>query len=80
MQMNAVVTAYRERDKESFPYAKEVIKPFGGIDAVISWCKNEMTSDWRWQVIEMSSDIRPGRYCFFFDSDRDFCAFTLKWA
>lgn len=70
---------YQIRDKESFSYAKEIAKPFGGIDSVISWCKTEMQNDWRWQVVEMSSDIRPGRYIFYFDSDRDCCAFTLKW-
>lgn len=67
------------REKESFQHTVEISKPFGGIDVVISWCKTEMTKDWRWQVIEMSSDIRPGRYCFYFDSDRDYCAFLLKW-
>ena len=67
------------REKESFQHTVEIFKPFGGIDVVISWCKTEMTKDWRWQMIEMSSDIRPGRYCFYFDSDRDYCAFLLKW-
>ena len=67
------------REKESFAYAKEIVKPFGGLDQVISWCKTEMLDEWRWQVIEMSSDIRPGKYVFYFDSDRDCCAFTLKW-
>ncbi len=70
---------YQIRDKESFAYAKEIAKPFGGIDRVISWCKTEMQDDWRWQVVDYSSDIRPGRYIFYFDSDRDCCAFTLKW-
>jgi hypothetical protein len=72
-------TDYQIRDKESFAHSKEITKPFGGIDRVISWCKTEMASDWRWQVLEMSSDIRPGRYIFYFDSDRDCCAFCLKW-
>lgn len=67
------------RDKESFAYAKEITKPFGGVDRVIAWCKTEMQDDWRWQVIDYSSDNRPGRYIFYFDSDRDCCAFTLKW-
>lgn len=70
---------YQIRDKESFSYAKEIAKPFGGIDSVISWCKTEMQNDWRWQVVDYSSDTRPGRYIFYFDSDRDCCAFTLKW-
>lgn len=77
--MPVIFQEFQIREKESFRYAKEINKPFGGLDSVISWCKSEMIGDWRWQVIEMSSDIRPGRYCFFFDSDRDFCAFTLKW-
>jgi multisubunit Na+/H+ antiporter MnhE subunit len=70
---------YQIRDKESFAYAKEITKPWGGIDRVIAWCKTEMQNDWRWQVIDTSSDLRPGRYIFFFDSDKDCCAFTLKW-
>jgi hypothetical protein len=67
------------REKESFQHAVEITKPFGVIDFVINWCKAEMISDWRWQLIEISSDIKPGRYCFYFDSDRDYCAFLLKW-
>jgi len=71
---------YKFREKDSFLYTKEIVKPFGLIDPIIAWCKTELQSDWRWQLIEVSSDTRPGRYCFFFDSERDFCAFTLKWA
>jgi hypothetical protein len=68
------------RSKESFAYTKEIVRPFGGIDRIIAWCKSELQSDWRWQVIDPSSDIRPGHYCFYFDSDRDLCAFTMKWS
>ena len=68
------------RTKESFLYAREISKPFGGIDCVISWCKSEMQGDWRWQVIDVSSDIGPGRYIFYCDSERDFLAFTMKWS
>lgn len=70
---------YEIRDKESFAYAKEISKPWGGLDFVLDWCKTELTGDWRWQLVDVSSDTRPGRYIFYFDSDRDFCAFTLKW-
>ena len=70
---------YQIRDQASFAYAKEIAKPFGGIDRVISWCKTEMQHEWRWQVVEMSSDQRPGRYLFYFDSAQDCCAFALKW-
>ena len=68
------------RDKESFPYAREIAKPFGVLDPVIRWCKEELQEDWRWQMVEMSNDLRPGRYIFYFDSERDCCAFTLKWS
>jgi len=64
---------------DSFKYAKEITKPFGELDRVLAWCKTELTSEWRWQLIDGSSDTRPGRYTFYFDSERDCCAFTLRW-
>jgi hypothetical protein len=75
----ATIPDYLIRSKESFSYAKEISRPFGGIDAVIAWCKSELLSEWRWQMVEMSSDIRPGRYIFYFDSERDCVAFLLHW-
>lgn len=77
--MPAVVKTLTTRNRESFQYTQEIVKPFGTIDSVINWCKTEMQGEWRWQLIEISSDIRPGRYIFYFDSERDLCAFTLKW-
>lgn len=71
---------YQIREKESFGYAREIAKPFGQIDYIITWCKAELEGDWRWHLLEGSSDIRPGRYVFYFDSERDACAFALKWA
>lgn len=68
------------RDRESFHHAHEIVKPFGVIETVLNWCKSELQHDWRWQLIEMSSNIKPGRYCFFFDDERDYCAFLMKWA
>ena len=68
------------RNRESFLYAREIAKPFGELDRVIDWCKTEMIGDWRWQLIDVSSDRRPGRYVFYFDSERDFFAFTLQWS
>ena len=67
------------RSRESFAYAREVIKPWGGLEPILAWCKTEIQEDWRWQLVDMSSDIRPGRYIFYFDSERDCCAFALKW-
>ena len=68
------------RNRESFLYSREITKPFGELDRVIDWCKTEMIGDWRWQLVDVSSDRRPGRYVFYFDSERDFFAFTLQWS
>ena len=75
-----VANGYHVRDRDSFRHATEVVKPFGAIDDIIRWCKSECREDWRWQMVDMSSDHRPGRYIFYFDSDQDYFAFTLKWS
>ena len=67
------------RDKDSFSYAQEIAKPFGVLEQVLDWCKEELVGEWRWQLIDVSTDRRPGRYCFFFDSERDCIAFTMRW-
>ena len=67
------------RSQESFRYAREITKPIGELDRVIDWCKTQMVGDWRWQLIDVSSDQCPGRYIFYFDSERDYFAFTLYW-
>ena len=67
------------RDRDSFAFAKEITKPFGVIEGVLDWAKKELTGEWRWQLVEPSSDIRLGTYMFYFDSERDYCAFTLRW-
>ena len=65
---------------ESFNHAREIARPFGQIDRIIEWCKTELIGDWRWQVVATSSDRAPGRYIFYFDSDRDAAAFALFWS
>ena len=67
------------RDRASFNHAHEIVKPFGQIEQVINWCKNELIDEWRWQLVETSSGSRPGRYIFYFDSERDCLAFVMKW-
>jgi hypothetical protein len=66
------------RDKESFTFAKEIVKPFGAIETVLDWAKQEFIGEWRWQLVEVSSERRPGRYIFYFESERDYLAFLLK--
>ena len=68
------------REKDSFNHAQEITKPYGVIEQVLDWAKNELVNDWRWQLIELSSDTRPGRYIFYFDSEQDYFAFVLKWS
>lgn len=67
------------RDRASFNYAQEIAKPFGVLESVLDWCKEELSAEWRWQLLEVSSDRKPGRYIFYFDSERDCLAFTMKW-
>ena len=68
------------RNRESFLYSREIAKPFGKLDHVLDWCKTELVGDWRWQLVDVSSDRRPGRYVFYFDTERDFFAFVLQWS
>ena len=68
------------RDKDSFRHAQEIAKPFGVLEHVLDWCKEELSAEWRWQLIEVSNDHRPGRYIFYFDSERDYLAFVMKWS
>ena len=68
------------RDRDSFRHAQEIAKEFGVLESVLDWCKEELAADWRWQLIEVSSDHRPGRYIFYFDSERDCLAFVMKWS
>ena len=70
---------YQIRDRESFNFACEISKPWGVLDCVLDWCRSELIYDWRWQLIRQSSDSQPGRYCFYFDNERDYLCFVLKW-
>lgn len=73
------VQEFEVRTGDSFAYAQEIHKPFGVLDDVIDWCKANMCAEWRWQLIRTSTDRDDGRYVFYFDSDRDLCAFKLRW-
>ena len=45
---------------------------------LLDWAKQEFVGEWRWQLVEISSERRPGRYIFYFESERDYLAFLLK--
>jgi hypothetical protein len=72
--------SFEIRDAESFQYSIHITKPFGSIDSIINWAKNELCDEWRWQVIRTSSSQAPGSYTFYFDSELDYLAFTMKFA
>lgn len=67
------------RTEESFKYAHMIEKPFGILDHVLAWCRTNLSDEWRWQLVRTSTDQHPGRYVFYFDSDKDLCAFRLRW-
>lgn len=64
---------------DNFPYAQRIVKRFGEIEYILDWCKRELEQEWRWQLITVSSPNQAGEYIFYFDSDRDLLAFTLKY-
>jgi hypothetical protein len=78
--MTRIRDPFEVRQGDSFNYAQEIRKPFGELDRVLAWCKTELLNEWRWQLVDVSTDLRPGRYIFYFDSERDYFAFTLCWS
>ena len=68
------------RSRESFAFAKEVVRAWGGLEPILEWCKSELRKEWRWQLVDVSSDIRPGRYIFYFDDEAEYLAFLIKWS
>lgn len=71
--------SFHIRPAESFDYTMRLERPWGWLDQAIAWCKTEMTGEWRWQIVSMSSDQRPGDYIFYFDTHRDYFTFCLKF-
>lgn len=78
--MNLLTQPVDTRPGASFEFVQEIFKPYGELDRVLSWCRTELIAEWRWQLVDQSSNHRPGRYIFYFDSDRDCVAFMLQWA
>jgi len=72
--------SFEIRDADSFNHSISITKPFGLLDSIIEWAKQELTEEWRWQVIRTCSDCMPGTYVFYFDSESDYLAFTMKFA
>lgn len=79
MQLLLDIAQIDERSAESFNHAQRITRPFGELDAVIQWCKSNLTKDWRWQMISMPNDRDPGEYIFYFDLEEDYFIFTMRW-
>ena len=62
----------------TFSFSCEIDKGVGCIQEVIDWCKNELNEKWRWNIVETSGES-PGKYIFYFDSEKSYLAFLLKW-
>lgn len=69
----------QSRSQDSFVHTREIHKPHGELDGILEWCKSELVNEWRWQLVDVSSNTRPGKYIFYFDNARDCVAFTIKW-
>jgi len=65
--------------KQGFNHAHAITKSHGIIEEILDWCKHELTEDWRWQLREVSTYTRNGEYIFYFDGEKDYFAFVLKW-
>ena len=76
--LNNKPTFNKIRHAESFNHAIKISKPFGSIDQIIEWAKSELKDEWRWQVVQTSTDKLNGQYIFYFDSESDYLAFVLK--
>lgn len=65
------------RERKSFVYSCEINKKLGTLDRMLAWCRTELLSDWRWELVESGDD--QWHYIFYFDTERDLFAFTLQW-
>ena len=80
LDTDVIYEEYHIRESEKFEYSYELKKPPGTLDEILSWNKDGLTDKWKWQLVDMSSRQWPGRYIFYFSSERDYLAFLLKWS
>lgn len=64
-------------NRESFGHTHEISRLWGQLEKVLDWCKQELIGEWRWELCDVSTVSRPGRYVFYFDCERDYLAFVL---
>lgn len=66
--------------KQGFNFATRLVKPAGVIEQILDWTKREIPTEWRWQLIETSDRTHNGEYIFYFNDERDYLAFIMKWS
>lgn len=66
------------RGSESFAHAQEISAIWGALEPILEWCRCSLEHEWRWQSVDFGSS-QPGRYIFYFDDERDYLAFVMKW-
>ena len=71
---------YTQRSAETFAYRCDCHLPWGGLELVLAWCRQEIAHEWRWELIEACTGTEDGRYRFYFEHSADACAFALKWS
>lgn len=71
---------YAEATNDCLPYSRDILKPYGQLDPILSWCDRECAGKWLWRMNSSSSYNTPGQYTFYFETERDCVAFCLKWA
>ena len=76
---DTVLQQIDSRGQDSFNYSREILITWGVLDTVLDWCRQELAYDWRWQLIDANTQ-QPGHYVFYFDNERDFLAFVMKWS
>lgn len=63
-----------------FCHAVAISKPRGVLDHILEWCRCEMADpDWRWQLVSASGRNQQGQYVFFFNNERDYLMFLMRW-
>jgi hypothetical protein len=80
---NAIYSPNREIHPDipcAFNHAKEIARSSHELESILDWCKEACSQEWRWQLVDSSGERQLGRYIFYFNDERDFCTFILKWS
>lgn len=70
------ITQFGDSDA-SYTHACEV-SHHPQVEPIILWCKQNLDDTWRWQIVETSGNS-PGRYIFYFNNEKNYLAFLLRW-